>query len=104
MRDCDRESRSFFRTRLWLDTPRCIELFGQETDSRRAFSVCGVLHQSCNLRERGEVLKSTLVVDNDTTVHDVHRNISPDQMLYLSLSSDTDGHSVNGSRKTIRGI
>ena len=41
MRDDDRESRRLFRTGLWLDTLRCIELFGQETVSRRAFSVGG---------------------------------------------------------------
>ena len=36
-----------------------------------------------NLRERGGVLKTTLVVDNDTTVHDVHsclESVSPDQV------------------------
>ena len=39
MRDDDRESRRFSRTRLWL----YIELFGQETVSRRAFSVLWTL-------------------------------------------------------------
>ena len=37
MRDDDKESRRFFRTGLWLDTPRRIELFGQETVSRHFF-------------------------------------------------------------------
>ena len=47
----------------------------------------------------------THVVDNNRTVHDVHtytvafQSLSPDQVQYLSLSSDTDAHSVNGSRK-----
>ena len=29
-----RESRRIFRTKLWLDTLRCIELFGQESVGR----------------------------------------------------------------------
>ena len=53
---------------------------------------------------RGGVLKFIHVVDNDTTFHDVHthscfQSLSPDQVLYLSLPSDTDEHSVIGSRK-----
>ena len=71
MRDDDRESRRFFRSRLWLDTSRCIELFGQETVDRRAFSVWWILpllltsrasHGAVHVRG---VLKSTPVVDND---------------------------------------
>ena len=36
MRDDDRERADafFFRTRLWMDTPPCIELFGQESVGR----------------------------------------------------------------------
>ena len=41
------------------------------------------------------VLKSTLVVDNDRQC----QSLSLDQVHHLSLSSDADAHSVNGSRK-----
>ena len=40
-------------------------------------------HESC-----------TFVVDSDTTVHDVHTYTSPDQLLCLFPSSDTDAHST----------
>ena len=56
-----------------------MELFGRETVSRRPFSVfvdpSAFAHESCTegaIRVRGVVFQSTLVVDNDTTVHDVH--------------------------------
>ena len=32
-------------------------------------------------------------------IHTQSCSLSPDQVMYLSLSSDTDAHSVNGSRK-----
>ena len=77
--------------------PRCIELFGQETASRRAFSVLWILplfaHESCiegTVRARGGVLKSTLVVDDDTTVHDVHTYtvaFSPSVLIKCSICS-----------------
>ena len=61
----DGESRRFLVTRLWLDTPRCTELFRQESVGRRVFfDFCGTIpprfaHESCikgcNLRERRSV-------------------------------------------------
>ena len=106
MREDDKESRRFFRTRLWLDTLRCIELFGQETVSRRAFSVQWILPllltslaSNGAVHVRGGVIKSTLVFDTRCTYeHSRFQSLSPDQVQYLSLSSDTDAHSVNGSR------
>ena len=54
-------------------------------------------HESCikgAIRVRGGVLKSTLVVGNDTTVHDVHTYI-----VAFSLSSLMRTLRMNGSRK-----
>ena len=47
------------------------------------------------------MLKFTLAVDNSHNVHTntVALSLTPDQVWYLTLSSDTDVHSVNGSRK-----
>ena len=45
------------------------------------------------------LLKFTYVVDNDTTVHDVHTYTVAFSPSVLSLPADTDAHSVNGSRK-----
>ena len=67
------ESRRDFRSRLWLDTPRCIELYGQESVGRTdEFCVEWILpfktHESCikgAIRVRGGVLKSTPVVNDD---------------------------------------
>ena len=36
--------------------------------------------------------------------HSRFQSLSPDQVQYLFLSSDTDAHSVNGSKKTIHGM
>ena len=50
----------------------------------------------CSPREKSSVLKSTLVFDSDTTVHDVHTctvafsPTVPDQVSYLFLSSVSD--------------
>ena len=49
----------------------------------------GVLHQSCNHRER-RVLKCTLTVVNDTTVHGVHADtvaFTPSLLIEWSVCS-----------------
>ena len=48
MRYNDRESRLLFRTRLWLYTLRCIEMFRQESVGRRVFyDFCGSFRDLC---------------------------------------------------------
>ena len=107
MRDDDRGSRRFFRTRLCL----YIEFFRQESVGRSVFfDVCGsdLARESCikgcNLHERRRVknphLLSTMTDSARCTYeHSRCQSLSPGQVQYLSLSSDTDAHSVNGSRK-----
>ena len=90
------------------------ELFAQESVGSRAFlasllngtsAFCSrVLHQSLQ-STRGGVLKFTSVVDNDTTMHDVHTYtvaFSPSVLIKSSICpyhQTLSANSVNGSRK-----
>ena len=109
MRDDDRESGRFFRTRLCL----YIELFRQESVSRRAFSLLWILPlllKSLALKvhfagEEEFQNPHSLSIMTDSA-HNVHTNtvaFSPSVLIKCSICSD---HPLKRERlkKTIHGI
>ena len=108
-----RDNDSWRESRLLFSVPGCVlytELFRQESVSRTDEFFLSV-DLSVNLASkgaifvRGEVLKSTLLVENDTTVQGVHTNkvaFSPSVLIKCSFCSCHPlmrTLHMNGSRK-----
>ena len=97
MRDDDRESRDFFRTCLCVHEP----LGDVSSLIFVNLSAIQLAHLASKgaIFARGGALKSTLVVDNDTTVHEEHTYTVAFSPSVLTKCSVWSTLRVNGSRR-----